>query len=108
LSGIHQISQAALRQSEVVQNDDRGVVLQSSVAGHLITVDPQVISHIIRIPVLEILASPYNEVVLPPSLDDFREFFRAVPHGEERSTVIRIGALSSTHRMLAKIVQQNI
>jgi hypothetical protein len=32
---------------EVVQNDDRGVVLQSSVAGHLITVDPQVISHII-------------------------------------------------------------
>jgi hypothetical protein len=32
---------------EVVQNDDRGVVLQSSVAGHLITVDPQVTSHII-------------------------------------------------------------
>jgi len=36
---------------EVVQNDDLGVVLQSSVAGHLITVDPQVISHIIRVPV---------------------------------------------------------
>jgi hypothetical protein len=32
---------------EVVQNDDRGMVLQSSVTGHLITVDPQVISHII-------------------------------------------------------------
>jgi hypothetical protein len=32
---------------EVVQNDDHGVVLQSSVVGHLITVDPQVISHII-------------------------------------------------------------
>jgi hypothetical protein len=81
---------------------------QSSVAGHLITIDPQVISHIIRVPVLEISASPYNEVVLPPSLDDLREFFRAVPHGEERSTAIRIGALSSTHRMLAKIIQQNI
>jgi len=25
---------------EVVQNDDSGVVLQSSVAGHIITVDP--------------------------------------------------------------------
>jgi hypothetical protein len=86
---------------EVVQNDDRGVVLQSSVAGHLITVDPQVINHIIQVPVLEILASPYNEVVLPTSLDDLREFFRAVTHGEERSTAIRIGALSSTHRMLA-------
>jgi hypothetical protein len=35
-------------------------VLQSSVAGHLITVDPQVISNIIRVPVLEISASPYN------------------------------------------------
>jgi hypothetical protein len=89
---------------EVVQNDDRGMVLQSSVTGHLITVDPQVISHIIRVPVLEISASPYNEVVLPPSLDDLREFFRAVPQGEECSTAIRIGALSSTHRILAKIV----
>jgi hypothetical protein len=49
-----------------------------------------------------------SEVVLPPSLDDLREFFRVVPHGEEHSTAIRIGALSSTHRMLAKIVQQNI
>jgi hypothetical protein len=58
--------------------------------------------------VLEISTSPYNEVVLPPSLDDLREFFRAIPQGEERSTAIWIGALSSTHRMLAKIVQQNI
>jgi hypothetical protein len=93
---------------EVVQNDDHGVVLQSSVVGHLIIVDPQVISHIIRIPVLEILASPYNEVVLPPSPDDLREFFHAIPQGKERSTAIRIGALSSSHRMLAKIIQQNI
>jgi hypothetical protein len=93
---------------EVVQNDDRGLVLQSTVAGHIITVDPQVISHIIRVPVLEISASPYNEVVLPPSLDDLREFFHAIPQGEERSTSIRIGALSPSHRMLAKIIQQNI
>jgi len=93
---------------EVVQKDDRGVVLQSSMAGHIITVDPQVMSHIIRVPVLEISASPYNEVVLPPSLDDLREFFHAIPHDEERSTSIRIGALSPSHRMLAKIIQQNI
>jgi hypothetical protein len=93
---------------EVVQNDDHRVVLQSSVAGHLITVDPQVIIQIIRVPVLKISASPYNEVVLPPSLDDLREFFYAVPQSEERSTAIRISALSSSHRMLAKIIQQNI
>jgi hypothetical protein len=89
---------------EVVQSVDRGVVLQSSMAGHIITVDPQVISHIIRVPVLEISANPYNEVVLPPSLDDLREFFHAIPQGEERSTSIRIGALSPSHRMLAKII----
>jgi hypothetical protein len=93
---------------EVVQNDDRGVVLQSSIAGHLITVDPQVISNIIRVPVLKIPASPFNEVVLPPSLDDLREFFHAVPQGEERSTTIRIGALSPSHSMLVKIIQLNI
>jgi hypothetical protein len=93
---------------EVVQNDDRGLVLQSTVAGHIITVDPHVISLIIRVPVLEISANPYNEVVLPPSLDDLREFFHAIPQGEERSTSIRIGALSPSHRMLAKIIQQNI
>jgi hypothetical protein len=93
---------------EVVQNDDRGLVFQSTVACHIITVDPQVISHIIRVPVLEISASPYNEVVLPPSLDDLKEFFHPVPQGEERPTSIRIGVLSPSHRMLAKIIQQNI
>lgn len=89
---------------EVVQNNDRGLVLQSIVAGHIITVDPQVISHIIQVPVLEISASPYNEVVLPPSMDDLREFFCSVPQGEERATTIQIGALSTAHRLLAKIV----
>jgi hypothetical protein len=49
--------------------------------------------------------SPYNEVVLPPSMDDLREFFHTVPQGEERATTIRISALSAPHRMLAKIVQ---
>jgi hypothetical protein len=80
---------------EVVQDDDRGMVLQSSVEGHVITADPQIISQIIGVPVLQLPASPYNEVVLPHSLDDLREFFQAVPQGEERDTTIRIGALSA-------------
>jgi hypothetical protein len=29
-----------------------------------------------------------------PSLDDLKEFFHDVPQGEERATIIRIGALS--------------
>lgn len=93
---------------EVVQNNDGGLVLQSTVASHIITVDPQVISHLIRVPVLEISANPYNEVVLPPSMDDLQEFFWAVHQGEERATTIRIGALSPAHRLLAKIVQHNL
>jgi hypothetical protein len=72
---------------EVVQDDDLGLVLQSTVGGHIITVDPQIISQFIGVPVLQLSASPYNEVVLPPSVDDLREFFHAVPQGEERADV---------------------
>jgi hypothetical protein len=86
---------------EVVQDDDRGLVLQSTVGGHTIT-------QFIGVPVLQIPGSPYNEVVLPPSLDDLREFFHVVPQGKERATTIGIGALSAPHRMLAKIVQHNL
>jgi hypothetical protein len=84
------------------------MALQSTVDGHIITVDPQIISHFIGVPVLDLPGSPYNEVVLPPSLDDLREFFHAVPQGEERATTIWIGALSPVHRLLAKIVQHNL
>jgi hypothetical protein len=55
---------------EVVQDDDRGLVLQSSMDGHIIIVDPYIISQIIGVPMLQQSASPYNEVVLPLSLDD--------------------------------------
>jgi hypothetical protein len=93
---------------EVARDDDCGVVLQSTVDGHIIIVDPQIISHFTSVPVLELPGSPYNEVVLPPSMDDLREFFHAVPQGEERATTIRIGALSPSHHLLAKIVQHNL
>jgi hypothetical protein len=93
---------------EVVQDDDRGVVLQSTIGGHIITVDSQIISHFIGVPILDLHARPYNEVVIPPSMDDLREFFHAVPQGEEHPTTIRIGTLSPAHRMLAKIVQHNL
>jgi hypothetical protein len=83
-------------------------MLQSIVGGHTITVDPQIISQFIGVPVLQIPGSPYNEVVLSPSLHDLSEFFHVVPQGEERATTIRIGALSALHHMLTKIVQHNL
>jgi hypothetical protein len=42
----------------VVQDDDRGLVLQSTVGGHTITVDPQIISQFIGVPILQIPSSP--------------------------------------------------
>jgi hypothetical protein len=55
---------------EVAQDDEHGMVLQSIVDRHIITVDPQIISQFIGVPVLDLPASSYNEVVLPPSMDD--------------------------------------
>jgi hypothetical protein len=84
------------------------VVLQSTVDGHTITIVPQIISQFIGVPILQISGRSYNEVVIPPSLDDLKEFLHEVPQGEDRATTIRICALSAPHRMLAKIVQYNL
>jgi hypothetical protein len=82
-----------------VHNEDSGVILQSTIAGNVIMVDPQVISQIIGVPVLQISAIPFNEVVVAPSMYDLRDFFHAVPQGEERASTIRIGALSPPHHI---------
>jgi hypothetical protein len=92
----------------VVQNDDSGIVLQSDIVGHIAMVDPKTIKRIINVLVLQISASPFSEGVLPPSLDELHDFFHVVPQNEERSSSIRIGALSPAHRMLAKIIQHNL
>jgi hypothetical protein len=86
---------------EVVQNEDSGIALQSTIEGHVILVDSQGISQIIGVPM-------FHEVVVAPSLDNLKEFFHAVPQGEEWATTIRIGALFPPHRLLAKIVEHNL
>jgi hypothetical protein len=70
---------------EVAQDDEHGTVLQSTVDRHIITVDPQTISRFLGVPVLDLPASSYNEMVLPPSRDDLREFFHAVPQSDGAS-----------------------
>jgi hypothetical protein len=91
-----------------MQDEDNGIVLQSTIEGHVIQIDPQVISRIIGVPVLQISTSPFNEVLVAPSLDDLREFFHAIPQAKEWATNIRIDAFSPLHSMLAKIVQHNL
>jgi len=48
---------------EVVQDDDRGIILQTTVQRHVIQIDPQIISSIIGVPVLTISANPFIEVM---------------------------------------------
>jgi hypothetical protein len=74
----------------------------------VLQIDPQVITRIIGVPVLHISASPFNEVVKAPTLENLREFFNVVPQDKERATNIRISAFSPLHRLLAKIVQHNL
>jgi hypothetical protein len=54
---------------EVIQDEDHGIILQTAVQGHVIQIDPQVISAIIDVPVLLISASPFTEVMEPPTLE---------------------------------------
>jgi len=94
---------------EIVQDEYSGIVLQSTVEWHIFQIDPQVISKILGVPVLHISASPFTEVVEPPTLEQLREFFQVVPQGKERAHAnIRIGAFSPLHRLLVKIIQHNL
>jgi hypothetical protein len=89
---------------EVMHDEDSGIVLQSTIEGHMIQIDPQVISKISGVPVHHISASPFNDVVEALTLEDLREFFNVVQEAEERATNVRIGAFSPPHRLLVKIV----
>jgi len=83
----------------VVQDDDRGIILQSTIQGHDFQVDPQVNNSILGVSVLHISVNPFNGVLEPPTFDQLRDFFHAQ---------IRIGAFSPPHCLLAKIVQHNL
>jgi len=54
---------------EVIQDEDHGIILQTSVQGHMLQFDPQVISAIIDVPVLPVSASPFIEDIEPPTLE---------------------------------------
>jgi hypothetical protein len=74
---------------ELMQDEDSSIVFQSTVEGHVILVNPQVINQIIGVPMLQISASSFNEVLVASSLEDLREFFHAIPQGQERATNIK-------------------
>jgi hypothetical protein len=94
---------------EVVQVDNNGIILQTTVQGHTIQIDPQSTSSIIGVPMLPISAFPFTEIFEPPCLEQLRDFFGAHPQGDERAHAhIKTGAFSPPHRLLVKIVWHNL
>jgi len=68
---------------EVIQDDESGIILQTTVRGYTIRIDPRLISFIIDVPVLAISASPFSDKLEPPSLENLIDFFDAHPQGDE-------------------------
>jgi hypothetical protein len=63
----------------VIQDEDHGIIRQTSVQGHILQIDPQVISAIIDVPVLPVSASPFTKDMEPPTLEQLRDYFHARP-----------------------------
>jgi hypothetical protein len=89
---------------KVVQDENQRIILQTYVQGHMLQIDPQVISDLIDVLVLPISASLFLEDMEPPTLEQLREYFHAYSMGNERAyAFIKIGVFSPPHRLLTKI-----
>jgi hypothetical protein len=97
------------RHLEVVQDLESGIILQTTIRGHIIRIDPRLIGSILDVPVLAISTNPFSEVLEPPRVEHIMDYFDAHPKGEKRAHLhIKIGAFSPLHRLLATIVLHNI
>jgi hypothetical protein len=67
----------------VTQDDDRGLIIQTMVRGQTILIDPQLISSVIRVPVLPISITLFPDEA--PSIDFLDDFFGTRPQREDKS-----------------------
>jgi hypothetical protein len=92
----------------IIQDDDRGLIMQTMVRGHTIQVDLQLISSVDGALNLLVSGVPFPPGVEAPSMDFLHDFFGTRPQGEEKSySQINIGAFAPIYRFLAKIVVTN-
>jgi hypothetical protein len=90
----------------IIQEDDRGLIMQTMVRGQQIQIDPQLINALIGVPVLPVSGVPFPDEA--PSIDFLHDFFGMRPQREDKShSQINIGAFDPMHRFLAKIVVTN-
>jgi len=67
----------------VIQDDDRGLIMQTMVKGQTILIDPQLISSVIGVPVLPVSGVPFPDEA--PSIEFLHYFFRTRPQREDKS-----------------------
>jgi hypothetical protein len=91
----------------IIQEDDRGLIMQTMVRGQQISIDPQPISAAIGVPMLPVSGVPFPDEA--PSIDFLHDLFGTRPQREDKShSQINIGAFAPMHRFLAKIVVTNL
>jgi hypothetical protein len=91
----------------IIQDDDRGQILQTMVRGQTILIDPQLISFMIGVPVLLVFWVLFPEEA--PNIEFLHDFFGTRPQREDKShSQINIGAFAPMHRFLAKVVVTNL
>jgi hypothetical protein len=67
----------------IIQDDDRGLIMQTMVRGHAIQIDPQLISTVIGVPVIPILGVLFPLGVEAPNIDFLHDFFGTRPQRGE-------------------------
>jgi hypothetical protein len=67
----------------IIQEDDRGLIMQTMVRGQQIQIDPQLISAVIGMPVLPVSGVPFPDKA--PSIDFLHDFFGTRPQREDKS-----------------------
>jgi hypothetical protein len=91
----------------IIQDDDRGLIMQTMVRGQTILIDPQLFSSVIGVPIL-----PVSGVSFPdesPSIEFLHDFFGTRPQREDKShSQINISAFAPMHQFLAKVVVTNL
>jgi hypothetical protein len=93
----------------IIQDDERGLIMQTMVRGQTIQIDPQLISIVIGVPVLPVSGVHFPHGVEATSIDFLHDFFGTRPQREEKSHFqINIGAFAPMHQFLAKVVVTNL
>jgi hypothetical protein len=91
----------------IIQDDDRGLIMQTMVRGQTILIDPQLISSMIGVPVLPVSGVPFPDEAR--IIDFLHDFFGTRPQREDKShSQINIGAFGRMHRFLAKVLVTNL